>query len=88
MEHSSKGLFQTPGHGRNFRRRIRPQEGALDRFAALLAEHVSPEDAARSGKDADPGGNAGECAVRMGQKRAQGNLMLQRIRKKLGWQAR
>jgi hypothetical protein len=72
---------------------------ALDRFAELLAEHIDEADlqAGRvlaTGKELgpraalDPGGNAAASARRMGLKGQTGNGMLQRIRKRLGDQAR
>lgn len=97
-EYSSKGIFNTPGGGRNFRRRRRGID-TLSRFAELLSEHVD-EDDVEAGKvlatgrplgpdpKPDPGGNPRVAAVRMGLKPDSGNGMLQRIRQRLGPQAR
>jgi hypothetical protein len=74
-EFSSKGIF-SGGQGYAFRRK---KIGRLDQFAELMSEHDL--------ETGDVGGNAGECAIRMGLHRRQGNLMLQRLRKGLGWQA-
>lgn len=70
-EFSGKGLFSTAGHGRNFR--VGRPIGAIERFAELLSEHDV--------EAGDPGGNVAACARRMGLKPAQGNAMLQRIRR-------
>jgi len=53
--------------------------GALDRFAEELSKHDL--------ETGDQGGNAGECAIRLGYRRTQGNAMLQRVRKAMGYQA-
>jgi len=81
----STGLFanQTrshrgPGRKAIAGRRSNYHVGALDRFADLLAEH---------GPD-DKGGDVMACAVKLGCSYTYANAMLQRIRKKLGWQAR
>ena len=80
----AKGIFggSAPRYGgRRFnwqRRRL----GALDRFAELLSEHDADEGGTNRG------GNVAECARRMGIKPSAGNAMLQRIRKRLGPQAR
>lgn len=76
---SARGLFQTAGNGRNFRRRRRTGD-ALARFAEELSKHNL--------LTGDKGGNVVECAKRLGIKPAQGNAMLQRIRRRLGDQAR
>lgn len=76
-EYSGKGLFSSRGQGRNFHRR---KLGALDRFAELMSEHDT--------ETGDRGGDARACAQRMGLKAASGNGLLQRIRKRLGPQAR
>jgi hypothetical protein len=96
---SSKGIFPNStryyGQGRNFRRGM----GALERFAEQLSRHIDQADldAGRNlatgeklpdGAELDPGGNAKEAAQRIGAKAAQGNAMLQRIRQRLGPQAR
>lgn len=78
-ELTGKGIFSSAGSGRAFRHRRR-KSGALDRFAEELAKHSVP--------DGDPGGDARASAQRAGCRPEQGNVMLQRIRKKLGWQAR
>lgn len=80
---SSRGIFGTTAsggrafNGKRFRKKT--QAGALDRFAEELSKH----DLATG----DPGGDARVAARRAGCKAAQGNAMLQRIRKRLGWQA-
>lgn len=58
--------------GTNQHKRLRQ----LDQFAELLSHH----DAATG----DPGGNAAECARRLGLDPATGNGMLQRLRRELG----
>lgn len=68
---SGKGLFQTAGNGRNFRRR-RKSGDALSRFAEALSHHGNPRLAAQE----------------IGLNPSSGNGMLQRIRKRLGPQAR
>lgn len=50
----------------------------IDRFAELLAQHGP----------GDTGGHVGKCAERMGLSREEGNSILQKMRKDLGWQAR
>lgn len=45
MEHSSKGLFDTPGNGRSFHRK-RKKLGALDQFAEHLSRGGEPGDIA------------------------------------------
>lgn len=77
-DYSAKGLFSSRGQGRNFHRRSKM--GALDRFAELMSEHDT--------ETGDRGGDARSCASRMGLNAASGNGMLQRIRKRLGPQAR
>ena len=52
----------------------------IDRFAELLSEH----DLATG----DPGGNVRKCAGRMGMAAQDGNALMQRIRRGLGWQAK
>lgn len=80
---SSKGLFRSTAsggrafNGRRFHKKT--QSGALDRFAEELSRH----DLATG----DEGGDVRASARRCGCKAAQGNAMLQRIRKRLGWQA-
>lgn len=97
---SARGIFgrtsRFSGQGYNFYRR---KTGALDRFAELLSEHIDQDDldAGRNlatgkplpdGATLDPGGNVPEVARRLGVKGSQGNAMLQRLRQRLGWQAR
>ncbi len=60
----------------------------IDRFAELLAEHVTPEDARRAGVRPNKGGNCVLCARKLGLADATGNGMLQRMRRDLGPQAR
>lgn len=80
---SARGVFATTASsGRAFNgKRFRPkgQSGALDRFAEELSKHDT--------ETGDKGGNVRSCARRAGCNAAQGNAMLQRIRKRLGWQA-
>ncbi len=78
-EYTGKGLFSSAGAGRAFRHRRR-KTGALDRFAEELSHH--------SIADGDLGGDARASAQRAGCRPEQGNAMLQRIRKRLGWQAK
>jgi len=59
----------------------------IDRFAEVLSQWTAAEDATDV-CPADPGGNAGEAARRIGLSRASGNGMLQRLRRDLGPQAR
>lgn len=88
---SGKGLFQTAGNGRNFRRR-RKSGDALSRFAEALSDHVNEEDVRTGrvppGTPLDPGGNPRRAAQMIGLNPSSGNGMLQRIRKRLGPQAR
>jgi hypothetical protein len=77
---SAKGLFDSAGNGRNFRVRRRRGMDALDRFAELLSHHDLTT--------GDHGGDARACARRMGLNPASGNGMLQRLRRRLGPQAR
>lgn len=89
---SAKGLFRTTASGGRaftaFRRR-QNRLGALDRFAEELSKHTDQEDIdAGRGTALDPGGDCRVCARRIGARAEQGNAMLQRIRKRLGWQAR
>ncbi len=58
----------------------------IDRFAELLSQWTAEEDATVA-CPADPGGDAAECARRLGLSRASGNGMLQRLRRDLGPQA-
>lgn len=84
---SAKGVFHTPttSHRYNWRRK---HQGALDRFAAELAKHSDQGDVdAGRATELDPGGDTRACARRIGARPEQGPLMLQRIRKRLGWQA-
>jgi hypothetical protein len=78
---SAKGLFGTTASGGRaftaFRRK--QQMGALDRFAEALSKHDL--------ETGDKGGDARSSAVRIGCSPAQGQAMLQRIRKRLGPQA-
>lgn len=64
----------SPEHMRRIAKLPRPKRKCvcLDRFAGLLAEGASPRDAAEA----------------MGRPRAHGDMMLVRLRRKLGWQAR
>ena len=80
---SSKGIFGTTAsggrafNGRRFHKKT--QSGALDRFAEELSKHDLDS--------GDHGGDVRSSAQRCGCKAAQGSAMLQRIRKRLGWQA-
>jgi hypothetical protein len=80
---SSRGIFGTTAsggrafNGRRFRRKT--ASGALDRFAEELSKHDLTT--------GDLGGDVRESATRCGCKSTQGAAMLQRIRKRLGWQA-
>lgn len=88
----ARGIFYTAGQGRNFRRRKRGGGDALQRFAEALSYHVTEEDVANgkapAGTPVTPGGNPREAALRCGLNASSGNGMLQRIRKRLGPQAR
>lgn len=75
---SARGIFQTAGNGRNFRRR-RGTGDALSRFALELSKHDL--------LTGDKGGNVVEVSRRLGINPSQGNAMLQRIRRRLGPQA-
>jgi len=81
---SSVGVFATTAsggrafNGRRFHKG-RGRKGALDRFAEELAKHDTVT--------GDLGGDVRVAATRAGCKAQQGNAMLQRLRKKLGWQA-
>lgn len=68
------GLFKhhTAAQGRGFRGKRGANGTVLNQFAELLAEGMSPADAAE----------------RMGKRREYGNTLLQRIRQQLGPQAR
>lgn len=81
---SAKGIFAaTASSGRAFngkRFKTKTKQGALDRFAMELARH----DLATG----DEGGDVRAAAIRAGCKPQQGNAMLQRLRKRLGWQAK
>lgn len=96
---SSRGIFYTAGGGRNYRRRPRKGGDALARFAEALSHHVDKDDLAAGrnlatgasldrGQKLDPGGNPRVAAQRVGLKPESGNGMLQRLRKRLGDQAR
>jgi hypothetical protein len=69
---SGRGIFYTAGQGRNFRRRKKGGGDALQRFAEALSHHGDPRRAAQE----------------IGLNPSSGNGMLQRIRKRLGPQAR
>jgi hypothetical protein len=95
---SAKGIFYTGGQGRNFRRRKRSGD-ALSRFADALSWHIDLADVEAGENLAtgesllpntqpDPGGNPRVAARCVGIKPEQGNAMLQRIRRRLGPQAR
>lgn len=98
---SARGVFATSAPkygGRRWAWRQR-QLGALDRFADALSEHIDQADldAGRNlatgkplpdGQELDPGGNVPACSRQIGVKPGQGNAMLQRIRQRLGRQAR
>lgn len=71
-EPSAKHLFSSAGKGLNFGTRKRNSEATLDRFADLLADGVTPEAAPE----------------RMGYCAAYGRTLLQKLRKRLGSQAR
>lgn len=90
---NAKGIFgntapKYSGRRLNYRRKL----DSLDRFAELLSQHVDQDDVDSGrvppGTPLDPGGNAAEAALRMGLMAQSGNGMLQRIRKRLGEQAR
>jgi hypothetical protein len=68
---SGKGIFDTAGNGRNFRRR-RKSGDTLSRFAEALSRHGNPRLAAQE----------------IGLDPSSGNGLLQRIRQRLGPQAR
>lgn len=96
-EYTGKGIFSSAGNGRSFRRRRRSD--TLHRFAEALSEHVDEDDIAAGqllatgvpiypGAKPDPGGNPRIAARRIGLKPETGNGLLQRIRKRLGPQAR
>lgn len=89
---SAKGIFGATAssgrafNGKRFRTKTRP--GALDRFATELSKHTDQDDIdAGRGIVLDPGGDVRACANAIGAKSQQGAAMLQRIRKRLGWQA-
>lgn len=63
-------------------------ESTIDLLAECLSEFVHPEDAARLGRPADEGGNLKACAARLGITPQQANGLLQRMRSRLGPQAR
>jgi hypothetical protein len=63
----------------------------IDRFAELIAEHVDSYDVAAGRAPAlDPGGNCAAAARVLGLRNPtrDGNCLLQRLRRDLGWQAR
>lgn len=77
---NARGIFPAPANkGLAFRTRRRVKGmRQIDRFAELLAQHGP----------GDTGGHVGKCAERMGLSREEGNSILQKMRKDLGWQAR
>lgn len=79
---TAKGIFGgTAIGGRAFRAYRRRQAiDATDRFAEELSKHNL--------ETGDPGGDVVACARRLGIKPQNANAMLQRIRRKLGPQAR
>ncbi len=80
---SAKGIFGgTATGGRAFAvwRHKKQRQGALDRFAEELARHDL--------STGDHGGDVRAAAIRAGCKAQQGQAMLQRLRKRIGWQAR
>lgn len=78
---NARGVFggsgRWAGQGRNFRRR---RLSTIDHFAEELSKHDLGT--------GDLGGNVNACARRLGLKPGQGNSLLQRIRQRLGDQAR
>lgn len=65
---------------RNHQRSLRPNAGArLNRFADALAEHDL--------ETGDVGGSVRKASEAVGVSYAYGNALLQRMRKRLGWQA-
>lgn len=60
----------------------------LDEFAERLSEHTTPADARLNYTFADPGGDAQLVALAMGKSRSYGNMMVQKLRLRLGEQAR
>jgi hypothetical protein len=98
---TSRGIFanSAPRYGGRRLNWARRHMGALDRFAEQLSRHIDQADldAGRNlatgeplpaGAELDPGGNCKLAATRSGAKESQGNAMLQRIRQRLGPQAR
>lgn len=87
---SAKGIFggsATGGRAFSAYRKRRAMD-ATHRFAELLSEHMTEEDvAAGRATHLDRGGDVAKVSRRMGISSANGNAMLQRIRKRLGWQA-
>ena len=73
MMENAKGIFRQPSsHGLVFRAlNRRKAKQTLDAFAELLAEECSPE----------------EAAVKLGYLPRYGNVLLERLRRKLGRQA-
>lgn len=98
---SGRGIFANtaPRYGGRRWNWARRKMGALDRFAEELSHHIDQADldAGRdlatgaelpAGATLDPGGHVPTCSARVGVKPGQGNAMLQRIRQRLGDQAR
>jgi hypothetical protein len=57
----------------------------IDRFAELLSEHTTPEDAAAAGVPADPGGDVRAIAEKLGITTQYGHTLLYKLRTKLGF---
>jgi hypothetical protein len=91
---SARGVFDnsSPRYGGRRWNWQRRKLDSLDRFAEALSQHVTEEDVASGrappGTSVDPGGNPRESAQRIGLLPSSGNGMLQRIRRRLGPQAR
>lgn len=96
---TGKGLFSSASGGRAFNNHRRRRLSSIDHFAQLLSEHIDDQDLAAGRNLAtgealpahaqlDLGGNVASCARRLGLKPANGNGLLQRIRQRLGDQAR
>lgn len=76
-------LFRHRGrHPDHSAKRRQPSAQTLDRFAELLSHHDAGAD------PPDHGGNAARCAVMMGFSASYGRVLLQRLVRKMGDQAR
>lgn len=91
---SAKGIFggSSPKYGGRRWNWAKRNQSALDRFAEALSKHVDQDDLdegrVEPGTALDPGGNPREAAKQIGLKPESGNGMLQRLRQRLGPQAR